>query len=65
MGLKRLEFVPPNRSPWENKGVMLTLSVAKLDLAWYYNRVPPGGNERMSQSITTPRSGSGSTDTAV
>jgi len=22
---------------------MLTLSVAKLNAAWYYNRVPPGG----------------------
>jgi hypothetical protein len=49
VGLKRLDFVPPNRSPWEDKGVMLTLSVAKLDAAWYYNRVPPGG-ERENES---------------
>lgn len=43
MGLKRLDFVAPDRSLWGDKGVMLTLSVAKLDAAWYYNRVPPGG----------------------
>ncbi len=49
LGLKRLDFVPPNRSPWEDKGVMLTLSVAKLDAAWHYNRVPPGG-ERENES---------------
>ena len=43
MGLKRLDFVAPNSSPWGDKGVMLRLSIAKLDAAWYYNRVPSGG----------------------
>ena len=43
MALKKLDFVPPHSSLWGNGGVMLTLSVAKLDAAWFYNRVPPGG----------------------
>lgn len=43
MGLRKLDFVAPNSSLWGDKGVMLRLSVAKLDAAWYYNRVPPGG----------------------
>jgi hypothetical protein len=43
MGLKELDFVPPDRPVHRNQGVMLTLSVAKLDTAWCYNRVPPGG----------------------
>ena len=43
MGLKRLDFVAPRSSPWGDKGVMVRLSVGKLDGAWYYNRVPPGG----------------------
>jgi hypothetical protein len=41
--LKKLDFVPPNPSFWGKDGVMLTLSVPRLDAAWYYNRVPPGG----------------------
>jgi hypothetical protein len=43
VALKKLDFVPPHSSLWGKGGVMLTLSVAKLDAAWYYNRVPPGG----------------------
>lgn len=42
MGLKRLDFVAPSSSPWGDKGVMVRLSVEKLDAAWYYNRIPPG-----------------------
>ena len=49
MGLKRLDFVAPKTSPWRDKGVMLRLSVAKLEAAWFYNRVPPGG-ERENES---------------
>jgi hypothetical protein len=43
VALKKLDFVPPHSSLWGKGGVMLTLSVAKLDAAWYHNRVPPGG----------------------
>jgi hypothetical protein len=43
VALKKLDFVPPHSSLWGKGGVMLTLSVAKLDAAWFYNRVPLGG----------------------
>jgi hypothetical protein len=43
VALKKLDFVPPDPLIWGDRGVMLTLSVAKLDAAWFYNRVPRGG----------------------
>jgi hypothetical protein len=40
---EKLSFVRPHPNIWGDKGVMLTLSVAKLDAAWRSLRVPPGG----------------------
>jgi hypothetical protein len=43
--LSEIHFVPPRQSQnlWGDKGVLVTLDVAKLDKAWRYNRVPEGG----------------------
>jgi hypothetical protein len=40
-----VRFVRPRQSQdlWGDKGVLVTLDVAKLDKAWRYNRVPQGG----------------------
>lgn len=45
--LNEVHFVPPRPSNnlWGDKGVLVTLAVAKLDKAWRYNRVPEGGGE--------------------
>jgi hypothetical protein len=42
-----VRFVPPRQSQnvWGDKGVLVTLDVAKLDRAWRYNRVPKGGGK--------------------
>lgn len=42
---RKVRFVPPRQSqnPWRDKGMLITLDVAKLDKAWRYNRVPEGG----------------------
>ena len=43
--LSEVHFVPPRQSQnlWGDRGVLVTLDVAKLDRAWRYNRVPEGG----------------------
>jgi hypothetical protein len=43
--LSEVHFVPPLQSQnlWGDRGVLVTLDVAKLDKAWRYNRVPEGG----------------------
>jgi hypothetical protein len=43
--LSGVHFVPPRQSQnlWGDKGVLVTLDVAKLDKAWRYNRVPECG----------------------
>ena len=43
--LSEVKFVPPRQNLWDDKGVLVTLDVAKLDRAWRYNRVPEGGGE--------------------
>lgn len=45
--LSEVHFVPPRQSQnlWGDKGVLVTLDVAKLDKSWRYNRVPEGGGE--------------------
>jgi hypothetical protein len=45
--LSEIHFVLPRQSQnvWGDKGVLVTLDVAKLDRAWRYNRVPEGGGE--------------------
>jgi len=45
--LSEVHFVPPRQSQnlWGDKGVLVTLEVAKLDRAWRYNRVPEGGGQ--------------------
>ena len=45
--LSEVHFVPPRQGQnlWGDKGVLVTLDVAKLDKAWRYNRVPEGGGQ--------------------
>jgi hypothetical protein len=45
--LSEIHFVRPRQSNdiWRDRGVLVTLDVAKLDKAWRYNRVPEGGGE--------------------
>ena len=45
--LSEVHFIPPRQSQnlWGDKGVLVTLDVAKLDKAWRYNRVPAGGGQ--------------------
>jgi len=43
--LSEVHFVPPRQNLWAEKGVLVTLDVAKLDKAWRYNRVPEGSGE--------------------
>lgn len=45
--LSEIRFVRPSQCNdlWREKGVLVTVDVAKLDKAWRYNRVPEGGGE--------------------
>jgi len=43
--LSEIRFVRPSPSNdlWGDRGLLVTLDVAKLDKAWRYNRIPKGG----------------------
>lgn len=45
--LSEVHFVAPRQSHnlWGEKGMLVTVDVAKLDKAWRYNRVPEGGSQ--------------------
>jgi len=45
--LSEVHFVPPRQCQylWGDKGMLVLLDVAKLDIAWRYNRVPKGGGQ--------------------
>lgn len=45
--LSEIRFVRPRQCNdlWRERGLLVTVDVAKLDKAWRYNRVPEGGGE--------------------